>query len=82
MTVLKTDQKILDKYLNGKTIKRALQTPSKHVRGYATDNEALFIATQTQKSKLISIVALVTLQKGWNSSMHMEGSYLVCLLYP
>lgn len=82
MTVLKKDQKILNKYLNGKTIKQALQTPSKHVRGYATDNEALFIATQSQKSKLISIIALVTLQKGWNSSIYTEGSYLVCLLYP
>lgn len=82
MEVLKVDLKILNKYLGGKTITKALQTPNKNVRGYATDREALLIATKSQKSKLASIVTSVSLQKGLNSSMHTEGSYLVCLLYP
>lgn len=81
MEILKKDQRILEKYLKGKTIKQALQTPSKFVRGYATDHEALFVATQSQKKKLIGIVSLVALQKGWNLSVHTEGSNLVCLLY-
>lgn len=83
MTILKKDQKILNKYLNGKIIKTALQTPLKNVRAYTTeDNIALFIATQSQKTKVSSLIALVVAQKGWNSSMYTEGSDFVCLLYP
>ena len=84
MTVkFKKDQEILNKYLNGSTIKTALQTPLKNVRAYATnDNKALFIATKTQRDKVSSLIALVASQKGWNSSIHTEGSLLVCLLYP
>lgn len=83
MTVCKTDQKILDKYLNGKTIKTTLQTPLKNVRAYITDdNQALFISTQKQRVRVSGMIALIASQKGWNSSIHTEGSYLVCLLYP
>lgn len=81
MKVLKVDQKILDKYLNGKKIKQTLQTPLKNVRAYMTeDNQALFISTQKEKARLSSLVALIASQKGWNLSINTEGSHLVCLL--
>lgn len=81
MEVLKVDQKILDKYLNGKKIKQTLQTPLKNVRAYMTeDNQALFISTQKEKARVSSLVALIASQKGWNLSINTEGSHLVCLL--
>ena len=81
MKVFKADQKILNKYLNGKKIRRTLQTPLKNVRAYMTDdNQALFISTQKEKARVSSLIALIASQKGWNLSMNTEGSYLVCLL--
>lgn len=83
MIIPKMDQKILDKYLNGKKIKQAFQTPLRNVRGYSTeDNYGLFISTKKQRSKLAALVALCAVQKGWNSSTHTEGSHLICILYP
>lgn len=83
MEVLKVDQKILDKYLNGKTIKTALQTPSKNVRSYVTeDDTACVIAALSQKGKVSSTLALVAAQKNWNLSIITEGNHLVCLLFP
>ena len=81
--MIKIDEKILNKYLKGKTIKTSLTTPLKSVRAYSTEsNEALFIATGKEKNKLSSMIALVAAQKGWNLSIYTEGSYLVCLLCP
>ena len=81
MKVFKMDQEILNKYLNGKTIKTTSQTP--HVRAYITnDNHALFISTKKQKNRVSSLIALIASQKGWNLSINTEGSHLVCLLYP
>jgi len=83
MEIFKVDQKILDKYLNGKKIRQTLQTPLKNVRAYMTeDNQALFISTPKEKAKVSSLIALIASQKGWNLSMNTEGSYLVCLLHP
>lgn len=83
MEILKTDQKLLNKYLTGKTIKKSLQTPLKNVRAYMTeDNHALFISTKKQKDRVSSLIALVASQRGWNLSINTEGSHLVCLLYP
>lgn len=82
MEIVKKDQKILNKYLNGEPVTKALQTPLRNVRGYATKNRAIFIATKKASDKLSVLVALIATQKGWNSSMHTEGSYLVCLLKP
>ncbi len=81
MKVFKADQKILNKYLNGKKIRQTLQTPLKNVRAYMTDdNQALFISTQKEKARVSSLIALIASQKGWNLSMNTEGSHLVCLL--
>jgi len=80
--MVKKDQEILKKYLNGKPVTKTLQTPLRNVRGYATEEKALFIATKKASNKLSTLVALVAAQKGWNTSIHTEGSHLVCLLYP
>jgi len=80
--MVKKDQKILKKYLNGESVTKALQTPLRNVRGYATKNRAIFIATKKASDKLSVLVALIAAQKGWNSSIHTEGSHLICLLYP
>jgi hypothetical protein len=81
MKIFKADQKILNKYLNGKKIKQTLQTPLKNVRAYTTeDNQALFISTQKGRERVSSLLALIASQKGWNLSINTEGSYLVCLL--
>lgn len=83
MKVLKKDQKILNKYLNGATVKTALATPKKEVRGYGTsDDRAIFISTPSQKSRLAQLVSLIATQKNWNLNISTEGSYLVCLLCP
>ena len=81
--VLKMDQKILDKYLNGASVKTALQTPLKELRGYVTSDErAIFICTPRQKNKVSQLVTGIATAKSWNLSIHTEGSHLVCLLYP
>lgn len=83
MTVCKTDQKILNKYLNGKTIKTISQTPLRNVRSYVTTDEiACFISTQKEKGKVSSLLAIVAAQKGYSLSINTEGKYLVCLLFP
>ena len=78
--ILKLDQTLLDKYLPGKSIKKTLQTP--FVRAYILEDEAAcFIATKKYKAKVSSYVAQIAALKGWSTSMHSEGSHLVCVLY-
>lgn len=78
---IKKDRRILDKYLKGKTIKTALQTPFKTVRGYLTEDDyACYISPNKERARVSVLVAITALQKGWKFSIQMEGSDLVCIL--
>lgn len=80
---IKKDREILNKYLNGSAIKSTFQTPLKNVRAYVTDDDrALFISTKKQRSRVAILLTSIALRRRWNSSIHIEGSYLIGLLYP
>lgn len=81
--LFKLDQEMFEKYLPGKTIKASFKTPIKNVRAYTTtDSHAILIATKAQKSRVASVMALVATSKGWDFSLHNEGSHIICLLSP
>jgi hypothetical protein len=80
--MVKKDQEILKKYLNGESITKALQTPIKDVRGYTTPTKILFIATKRASERASILVTLTALQKGFKVSQFTEGNYLICLLTP
>ena len=71
--LFKLDQEMFEKYLPGKTIKASFKT---------TDSHAILIATKAQKSRVASVMALVATSKGWDFSLHNEGSHIICLLSP
>ena len=81
--LFKLDKEMFEKYLRGKNIKAYFKTPIKNVRAYTTtDSHAILIATKAQKSRVASVMALVATSKGWNFSLHNEGSHIICLLSP
>lgn len=83
-SIFKIDQEILKKYLQpDETIKEALQTPGKKLRGHITSKgRAIFISSPSEKTGVAKYLSVVASAKSWNLSIRTEGSHLVCLLSP